>query len=48
MVKLYLAKRQVRDSSYPTLASSLVVETLFDNHSLLEFAVLPDVDVCFV
>jgi glycosyltransferase 2 family protein len=30
VVKLYLAKRQVKDSSYPTLASSLVVETLFD------------------
>jgi len=30
VVKLYLVKRQVRDSTYPTLASSLVVETLFD------------------
>lgn len=30
VVKLYLVKRQVKDSSYPTLASSLVVETLFD------------------
>jgi uncharacterized membrane protein YbhN (UPF0104 family) len=30
VVKLYLARRQVNDSSYPTLASSLVVETLFD------------------
>ena len=30
VVKLYLVKRQVRESSYPTLGSSLVVETLFD------------------
>jgi uncharacterized membrane protein YbhN (UPF0104 family) len=30
LVKLYLAKRRVPDSTYPTLASSLVVETLFD------------------
>jgi uncharacterized membrane protein YbhN (UPF0104 family) len=30
LVKLYLAKRQVERSSYPTLGSSLVVETLFD------------------
>jgi uncharacterized membrane protein YbhN (UPF0104 family) len=30
LVKLYLAKRQVEQSTYPTLASSLVVETLFD------------------
>jgi uncharacterized membrane protein YbhN (UPF0104 family) len=30
LVKLYLVKRKVDDSSYPTLASSLVVETLFD------------------
>lgn len=30
VVKLYLAKRQVKESSYPTLASSLVVETIFD------------------
>ena len=30
LVKLYLAKRRVRDSSYPTLGSTLVVETLFD------------------
>ena len=30
LVKLYLVRRQVDDSSYPTLASSLVVETLFD------------------
>ena len=30
VVKLYLVKREVQDSSYPTLASSLVVETLFD------------------
>ena len=30
VVKLYLVKRQVKDSSYPTLASSLVVETIFD------------------
>jgi uncharacterized membrane protein YbhN (UPF0104 family) len=30
VVKLYLVKRQVKESSYPTLASSLVVETIFD------------------
>jgi uncharacterized membrane protein YbhN (UPF0104 family) len=30
VVKLYLAKRRVNGSSYPTLGSSLVVETLFD------------------
>ena len=30
VVKLYLVKRQVKESTYPTLASSLVVETLFD------------------
>lgn len=30
VVKLYLVKRQVKDSTYPTLGSSLVVETLFD------------------
>lgn len=30
VVKLYLVRRQVNGSSYPTLASSLVVETLFD------------------
>ena len=30
LVKLYLAKRRVADSSYPTLGSTLVVETLFD------------------
>lgn len=30
VVKLYLVKRRVSGSSYPTLASSLVVETLFD------------------
>jgi uncharacterized membrane protein YbhN (UPF0104 family) len=30
LVKLYLAKRRVRHSSYPTLTSTLVVETLFD------------------
>lgn len=30
LVKLYLAKRQVAGSTYPTLGSSLVVETLFD------------------
>ena len=28
--KLYLLKHRVRDSSYPTLTSTLVVETLFD------------------
>ncbi len=30
LVKLYLAKRRVEGSTYPTLTSSLVVETLFD------------------
>jgi uncharacterized membrane protein YbhN (UPF0104 family) len=30
LVKLYLAKRRVRHSNYPTLTSTLVVETLFD------------------
>ncbi|HSK15481.1 MAG TPA: lysylphosphatidylglycerol synthase transmembrane domain-containing protein [Gaiellaceae bacterium] len=30
VVKLYLAKHRVEGSTYPTLASSLVVETLFD------------------
>ena len=30
VVKLYLVKREVPDSTYPTLASSLVVETIFD------------------
>jgi uncharacterized protein (TIRG00374 family) len=30
VVKLYLVKRQVKDSTYPTLGSSLVVETLLD------------------
>ena len=30
LVKLYLAKRRVRGSTYPTLGSSLVVETLLD------------------
>jgi uncharacterized membrane protein YbhN (UPF0104 family) len=30
VVKLYLAKREVNESTYPTLASSLVVETLLD------------------
>ena len=30
LVKLYLAKRRVEGSTYPTLGSSLVVETLFD------------------
>jgi uncharacterized membrane protein YbhN (UPF0104 family) len=30
VVKLYLAKRQIPGSSYPTLAATLVVETLFD------------------
>jgi uncharacterized membrane protein YbhN (UPF0104 family) len=29
-VKLYLAKHRIVDSTYPTLTSSLVVETLFD------------------
>src|ERR671922_769618 len=28
LVKLYLAKRRVRQSNYPTLTSTLVVETL--------------------
>src|SRR4249920_2927811 len=30
VVKLYLVKHRVERSTYPTLASSLVVETLFD------------------
>ena len=30
VAKLYLLKHRVRDSSYPTLTSTLVVETLFD------------------
>lgn len=30
VVKLYLVKRHVRGSAYPTLGSTLVVETLFD------------------
>jgi glycosyltransferase 2 family protein len=30
LVKLYLVKRRIPDAAYPTLASSLVVETLFD------------------
>ena len=30
LVKLYLAKRQIPNSSYPTLGSTLVVETIFD------------------
>jgi uncharacterized membrane protein YbhN (UPF0104 family) len=30
VVKLYLARHRIEHSSYPTLASSLVVETLFD------------------
>jgi uncharacterized membrane protein YbhN (UPF0104 family) len=30
VVKVYLARHRLRDSSYPTLASTLVVETLFD------------------
>jgi uncharacterized membrane protein YbhN (UPF0104 family) len=30
LVKLYLAKHRIAGSSYPTLGSSLVVETLFD------------------
>ena len=30
VVKLYIARHRVEGSSYPTLASSLVVETLFD------------------
>jgi uncharacterized membrane protein YbhN (UPF0104 family) len=30
LVKLYLAKRRVKGSAYPTLASTLVVETIFD------------------
>jgi len=30
VVKLYIARHRIDDSSYPTLASSLVVETLFD------------------
>src|SRR3954468_17389522 len=30
LVKLYLVKRRIAGAAYPTLASSLVVETLFD------------------
>ena len=30
LVKLYLARHRIRGSSYPTLGSTLVVETLFD------------------
>ena len=30
VVKLYLARHRIEHSSYPTLTSSLVVETLFD------------------
>ena len=30
VVKLYLVKHRVEDTTYPTLASILVVETLFD------------------
>jgi uncharacterized membrane protein YbhN (UPF0104 family) len=30
LVKLYIAKHRIRGSSYPTLGSTLVVETLFD------------------
>jgi uncharacterized membrane protein YbhN (UPF0104 family) len=30
LVKLYLARHRIPDSSYPTLGSTLVVETLFD------------------
>jgi glycosyltransferase 2 family protein len=30
VVKVYLARHRLRDSSYPTLASTLLVETLFD------------------
>jgi glycosyltransferase 2 family protein len=30
VVKLYLAKQRIKDASYPTLASTLLVETLFD------------------
>jgi uncharacterized membrane protein YbhN (UPF0104 family) len=30
LVKLYLARRRIEGSSYPTLGSTLVVETLFD------------------
>jgi uncharacterized membrane protein YbhN (UPF0104 family) len=30
VVKLYIAKHRIEGASYPTLASSLVVETLFD------------------
>jgi glycosyltransferase 2 family protein len=30
IVKLFLVKRRVEDSTYPTLAATLVVETLFD------------------
>ena len=30
MVKLYLAKHRIKEASYPTLTSTLLVETLFD------------------
>ena len=30
VVKLYLVRHRIAGSAYPTLASSLVVETLFD------------------
>ncbi|HEY3070744.1 MAG TPA: lysylphosphatidylglycerol synthase transmembrane domain-containing protein [Gaiellaceae bacterium] len=30
VVKVYLARHRLRDSSYPTLASTLIVETIFD------------------
>lgn len=30
LVKLYLAKRRVKGSAYPTIASTLLVETIFD------------------
>src|SRR5688572_29167903 len=30
LVKLYLAKRSIPGASYPTLASTFVVETIFD------------------
>jgi uncharacterized membrane protein YbhN (UPF0104 family) len=52
LVKLYVAKRSIEGATYPTLASSLVVETIFDlvaSVSLLVWAgttgAIPGVDV---
>jgi uncharacterized membrane protein YbhN (UPF0104 family) len=52
LLKLYLVKRQVPGSSYPTLASTLLVETLFDLFVAtalvlwaIQLGVLPGLDV---